>query len=701
MSAEPTTAAAASPTVDTAALDARFALLQSVGEECISETELRNLLEKKPNIRCYDGFEPSGRMHIAQGIFKAINVNKCTSVGCEFVFWVADWFALMNDKMGGELERIRIVGKYLLEVWGAAGMDMTNVKFLWSSDEINRHAEEYWRIVLDIARRNTIARIKKCCTIMGKQEGTLSAAQILYPLMQCADVFFLKADICQLGKDQRKVNMLAREYCDLTKRKLKPVILSHHMLAGLKQGQAKMSKSDPDSAIFMEDSREDVERKIMAAYCPRAVQETVATEDGLPASDDNKNPVLDYMECVVFSRPGHSITIDGVAYKTYKELEAAFLAETISEETLKKSLIAEVNDLLDPVRAHFQNNKEAGELLEQVKSFRKGGVAEPAAPVAVEEPKERTPTAVAWLPAKTRLSLGVLLSIVDGLNAFVKKSEGHEAYLVLPDWSATARDEVTGVDKDVEAALLYHAELAKAFGLDSRVKVVRQGADVMLKAPDAYWVAAINAGRKSQLRDVEEALGGQIQNAGEVCGCLMRAADAARLNATHLLSTSADAGQNALAARLVSASITTETLAEGIAATLLDPKVPPTVIGADDVLNADDTDMDSRRKLKRAYCAEKEDANPVVQLGQWLIATRQAKVEVKRPESNGGDVVYTDSAALASDSLSGALHPADLKPAVTNALLELTTKARAAITSAEMKKYSTTLRNAEKKLAKK
>ena len=43
------------------------------------------------------------------------------------------------------------------------------------------------------------------------EEGSLTAAQILYPLMQCTDVFFLKADICQLGVDQRKVNMLARK----------------------------------------------------------------------------------------------------------------------------------------------------------------------------------------------------------------------------------------------------------------------------------------------------------------------------------------------------------------------------------------------------------------------------------------------------------------------------------------------------------
>ena len=40
---------------------------------------------------------------------------------------------------------------------------------------------------------------------MGRKEGSLTAAQILYPIMQCTDVFFLKADICQLGVDQRKV----------------------------------------------------------------------------------------------------------------------------------------------------------------------------------------------------------------------------------------------------------------------------------------------------------------------------------------------------------------------------------------------------------------------------------------------------------------------------------------------------------------
>jgi len=102
-------------------------LCYSVGEECLTKEELLSCLKRKTHPICYDGFEPSGRMHIAQGILKAINVNKLTEAGCIFKFWIADWFALLNEKMGGDLEKIKIVGKYFVEVWKASGMNMKNV----------------------------------------------------------------------------------------------------------------------------------------------------------------------------------------------------------------------------------------------------------------------------------------------------------------------------------------------------------------------------------------------------------------------------------------------------------------------------------------------------------------------------------------------------------------------------------------------
>jgi tyrosyl-tRNA synthetase len=147
---------------------------------------------------------------------------------------------------------------------------MDKAEFMYASEEINKRPDEYWTLVMDVARKNNLKRIVRCSQIMGRNEtDDLSAAQIFYPCMQCADIFFLKADICQLGMDQRKVNVLAREYCDDCKpKRRKPVILSHPMLPGLLQGQEKMSKSDPNSAIFMEDSEIEVRTKIKKAYCP-------------------------------------------------------------------------------------------------------------------------------------------------------------------------------------------------------------------------------------------------------------------------------------------------------------------------------------------------------------------------------------------------------------------------------------------------
>ena len=59
----------------------------------------------------------------------------------------------------------------------------------------------------------------------------------------------VQADICQLGMDQRKVNVLAREYCDKIRRKLKPVILSHEMLPGLLEVRARTRRAAPQTGM--------------------------------------------------------------------------------------------------------------------------------------------------------------------------------------------------------------------------------------------------------------------------------------------------------------------------------------------------------------------------------------------------------------------------------------------------------------------
>ncbi|GMY30344.1 tyrosine--tRNA ligase 1, cytoplasmic [Fagus crenata] len=343
----------------------RYSLVRSVGEECLLDEELLKLLQKKPEPICYDGFEPSGRMHIAQGVMKAINVNKLTSAGCRVKIWIADWFAQLNNKLGGDLKKIETVGQYFIEIWKAVGMDLEGgkVEFLWSSKEINSRAHEYWPLVMDIARRNNLQRMKRCCQIMGRAEGDeLSAAQIFYPCMQCADVFFLKADICQLGLDQRKVNVLAREYCDHIKRKNKPVVLSHHMLPGLQQGQEKMSKSDPSSSIFMEDEEAEVNLKIKKAFCPPKIVK------GNPCLEYINYLVLPWFKEFVIERKAENG--GDKTFKSYEELIADYESGELHPADLKPALSKALNKILEPVREHFKKDSNARDLLKRVKAYR-------------------------------------------------------------------------------------------------------------------------------------------------------------------------------------------------------------------------------------------------------------------------------------------------------------------------------------------
>lgn len=54
------------------------------------------------------------------------------------------------------------------QVWKAVGMDLTNVQFINSSEEINSRPNEYWTLVMDIARKNNLKRIIRCrCATCG------------------------------------------------------------------------------------------------------------------------------------------------------------------------------------------------------------------------------------------------------------------------------------------------------------------------------------------------------------------------------------------------------------------------------------------------------------------------------------------------------------------------------------------------------
>jgi len=355
-------------------LESRLDYVQRVGEEIITEKELRDLLATNDSPSAYDGFEPSGLAHIPFGVLRAINIADLQKAGIHFKLWVADWFAWLNGKMGGDLERIQQVGRYFVEVWKAAGVDVSRVEVLWTSDAVK--GEDYWRKVMRVAQNVTLARSQRAITIAGRTAKELvHTAQLLYPMMQVADIFWLDVDICQLGIDQRRANVLAREVAEKLRWK-RPVAVHHHMLMGL-QGlkrpegydentkidaeiASKMSKSKPETSIFVHDSAEEIAKKMGGAYCPPKV---VAG-----------NPVLEYARFIIF-RKMSGFRIDRpakyggpVEFASYEELEHAFKEGNLHPADLKKGVAAALDTIVAPIRAHFETDPSARRMYEAVKA---------------------------------------------------------------------------------------------------------------------------------------------------------------------------------------------------------------------------------------------------------------------------------------------------------------------------------------------
>lgn len=349
-------------------VEKRLATIKNIAEEIITEGELIALLETKAHPTAYDGFEPSGLAHLGSGILRAINLKELTGAGIKFTILIADWHAWINNKLGGDLDRIQQAGKYLIEVWKAAGVKGIDIQ--WASDIVEDR--DYWVKVIQVAKSTTLNRAERAISIMGRKAGEMKeTAQLFYPMMQVADVFDLDVDITQLGVDQRRAGVLAREVADKLKWK-KPVVVSHHMLmglAGMKQPEgydenskwdaeisSKMSKSKPETAIFVHDDEDSIRRKISNAYCPVKVA-------------DN-NPVLEYNRYIVFKKM-NKVKIErdrqfggDVVYSSYKEMEDDFVQGRLHPMDLKKSTAQNLNKIIEPVRRHFEKDSKGRALHE-------------------------------------------------------------------------------------------------------------------------------------------------------------------------------------------------------------------------------------------------------------------------------------------------------------------------------------------------
>ncbi|HYA11297.1 MAG TPA: tyrosine--tRNA ligase [Thermoplasmata archaeon] len=338
---------------------ARVELIVRDTAEVLTVDEVRGLVERSARPKAYIGFEPSGALTVAH-LITARKIIDLARAGCDVTVFLADWHAWINDKLGGELERIRAAGRYMEATFGALGADLPGVRYRWASELAG--SSDYWARVVRVAKATSLARTRRAMSIMGRAEDepNLDTAKLFYPAMQAADIFELPVELAYGGMDQRRAHVLAREVAHHYGWPV-PSAIHTPLLSSLRGGarmdpvegtvEGKMSKSDPGSAIRIPSDRAEIDARVAAAFCP--------------AKQLEGNPVVEIVRYIVLPWEGR-LSVDRAAkhggpveFHDAGAFESAWSEGKLHPQDLKGAVAAALDRLLEPARRHFAAHPES------------------------------------------------------------------------------------------------------------------------------------------------------------------------------------------------------------------------------------------------------------------------------------------------------------------------------------------------------
>jgi len=249
---------------------------RSSWQETVPKDELIDLFKENSNPKHYIGIEISGFLHLGSLLSTGYKINDFVEAGVKCTVFLADWHTFINDKLGADWETISKVSKYYEKAFKAVCPD---ANIVLGSDLIKNN-KEYWPDFIKFTKHATLKRVQRTLTIMGRTENEEKTdfAKLLYPPMQAIDIHHLDVDIAHAGMDQRKIHMLVRDVFPKLGWKI-PVSVHHKILHSLSQARTqstdeivnnkptKMSKSDPNSGIFINDTNEIITKKINKSWC--------------------------------------------------------------------------------------------------------------------------------------------------------------------------------------------------------------------------------------------------------------------------------------------------------------------------------------------------------------------------------------------------------------------------------------------------
>ena len=334
-------------------------------EEVVTQEELLNMFNTNSHPKHYIGLEISGFMHLGSLILTGYKINDFIKAGIKCTVFLADWHTYLNNKLGGDWEKIRMVSKYYADAFRmfCPGVEIIEGSQLYESNR------GYWLDLVKFAKNMSLERTMRSLTIMGRntEKDKIDLGQLFYPPMQAVDIHTMDLDIVHAGMDQRKIHMLVREIFPKMKWKV-PVAVHHHILAGLGEPEAaseldsdfvtsKMSKSKSASGIFVHDTDEEINSKFKKAWCPEGIID--------------KNPVLEISKYIVFHE-FNEVTVErpakfggNVTYTRYQDLEGDFAQKKLHPSDLKSTVSKYVTDIIRPIREKIILTDELSEAIKK------------------------------------------------------------------------------------------------------------------------------------------------------------------------------------------------------------------------------------------------------------------------------------------------------------------------------------------------
>ena len=287
-------------------------------------------------MRIVSGIQPTGNLHLGNylgAIRNWVAMQDAMPADGECLFFLADLHAITVHNDPASLKaNIREMAATII----ACGIDPERA-VLFRQAHVPAHAELCW-LLNGTARIGWLNRMTQFKEKSGKNREGASVGLFSYPVLQAADVLLYQATHVPVGEDQKQHLELARDIA--TKFNVdtgsdlftlpEPIIPpAAARIMSLRDGTAKMSKSDPSDAsrIALTDDADTIAAKIRKAKSDADV--LPPTIDGLADRPEARNLVGIFAALAGITPADVLARYEGKGFGTFKPALADLAVETL------------------------------------------------------------------------------------------------------------------------------------------------------------------------------------------------------------------------------------------------------------------------------------------------------------------------------------------------------------------------------------